>query len=144
MQEDFWWRDCRNLWRWPSNMRATRIRSVNIMSKTGRIYRKIEGFSEMEVPDGYIIYDTNRELTHFLNRTAALVLELCDGANDTGAIAAMMQHAFDLPTAPETDVEDCLASLHSQGLVAPCSRWTHLWSFFSRKGTAPISAGPPK
>lgn len=103
------------------------------MSRRGHLYRKVEGLSELNVADGYIIYDAHRGPTHFLNPTAAAVLELCDGANDAGAIAAVLQSAFNLPEAPIADVEGSLASLHSNGLIAPCRGWRHLWSFFASK-----------
>jgi hypothetical protein len=114
------------------------------MNSKGRIYKRAEGLEPTEVPDGCVIFDKNREVVHFLNPTAAVVFELCDGAHDAVAIAAAMCDAFDLAAAPKADVEDCLASLYSQGLVAPCSRWRHLWSFFSSRGARPISRGSPK
>jgi hypothetical protein len=86
-----------------------------------RAYKRIEGFDWKDVPDGYVVYDEGRETVHFLNLTAAAVLELCDGRRDLEAIAALLKEMFDLPSSPRADVETCLASLVSQGLVAPCS-----------------------
>ena len=86
-----------------------------------QIYEKIEGLDCNEVPDGYVIYDEAHEKVHFLNPTAAAVLELCDGERDLNAIAAALQDAFDLPASPTADVAACFASLLSQGLVRPCS-----------------------
>jgi hypothetical protein len=87
----------------------------------GQIYKKIEGLECNEVPDGYVIYDEAREKVHFLNLTAAAVLELCDGESDLDTIAAVLQDAFDLPASPTADVAACFVSLLSQGLVKPCS-----------------------
>jgi hypothetical protein len=86
-----------------------------------RTYRRAEDLECNEVPDGYVIYDNAREDVHFLNLTAAAVFELCDGENDAASIAAIVQDAFGLPAPPNGDVEACLASLHSQGLIAPVS-----------------------
>lgn len=83
-------------------------------------YRQTEGLDWREVPDGYVVYDERRELVHFLNLTAAAVLELCDGKSDADAMAASLQTAFDLPDSPKADVETCLAALVSQGLISPC------------------------
>lgn len=88
---------------------------------TAQSYKKIEGLDQNEVPDGYVIYDEASEKVHFLNPTAAAVLELCDGECDLDSIAAVLQDAFDLPVSPKTDVAACLESLLAQGLVKPCS-----------------------
>jgi hypothetical protein len=92
------------------------------MDELRQVYRKIETFDWKEVSDGYVVYDEKRELVHFLNLTAAAILELCDGERDSEAIAASLQELFGLQTSPRADVETCLASLVSQGLVAPCSQ----------------------
>ena len=85
------------------------------------IYRRADDLETNEVPDGYVIYDNGREEVHFLNLTAAAVFELCDGKNDAASIATIVQNAFGLPVPPNGDIEACLASLHSQGLIAPAS-----------------------
>ena len=82
-----------------------------------QIYKRIESLDCNEVPDGYVIYDEAGEKVHFLNLTAAAVLELCDGESDLDTIAAALQDAFDLPASPTADVAACFASLVSQGLV---------------------------
>jgi hypothetical protein len=91
-----------------------------VTDKEPQAYRRTAGLDWREVADGYVVYDERRELVHFLNLTAAAVLELCDGESDVAAIAASLQKMFDLPTLPTADVEACLASLVSQGLIAPC------------------------
>jgi len=91
-------------------------------SETAPFYRRIDGFERSEVPDGYVIYDNSREYVHFLNLTAAAIFELCDGRGSVDTIAGIFQDAFDLPTLPKDEIEACLASLVSQGLIEPCSR----------------------
>ncbi len=89
-----------------------------MLDEATSIYRRIEDLECTEAPDGYVIYDHGREEVHFLNLTAAAVFELCDGQNDADSIAQLMQEAFGLPARPDADVEECLRSLLSQGLIA--------------------------
>lgn len=83
-------------------------------------YRRTEGLDWREVPDGYVVYDERQELVHFLNLTAAAILELCDGKTNLDAMAVSLQATFDLPNSPRADVEMCLAALVSQRLISPC------------------------
>lgn len=83
-------------------------------------FRSVEGFDRSEVPDGYVIYDEKREQVHFLNVTAAAVLESCDGSRDLDSIALGLQAAFELPQPPLEEVTACLENLLGQGLVEPC------------------------
>jgi hypothetical protein len=41
---------------------------------------RAEGLDVDEVSDGYVIYQTGSDRVHYLNKTAAIVFELCDGA----------------------------------------------------------------
>ena len=84
-------------------------------------YARTEDFECSEVPDGYVIYDHAAEHVHFLNLTAAAVFELCDGRNSAETIATILEDSFDLPAPPLGEVEACLASLASQGLIKPRS-----------------------
>ncbi|TBR27483.1 MAG: PqqD family protein [Reyranella sp.] len=69
------------------------------------------------VSDGYIVYQPDRDRIHYLNATAALVLELCNGRNDVNELAALLQLAFDLGEPPHDAVAECLDTLMSEGLV---------------------------
>ncbi|QEN85623.1 PqqD family protein [Labrys sp. KNU-23] len=70
-----------------------------------------------ELPDGYVVHDRARDKVHFLNLTAAILFELCNGRNTVTAMEEFLQKHFDLPHAPTTEVESCLADLQSQGLI---------------------------
>ncbi len=83
-------------------------------------YKTVDSFDRKEVPDGCVIYDEQREQVHFLNPTAAAILELCEGGSDLRTIVAVMQEAFDLSTSPVVEVEACMASLLAQGLLERC------------------------
>jgi len=69
------------------------------------------------VGDGYIIYQPAKDRMHSLNHTAAVVLELCTGANDEAEIARLLQQAYDLPEAPQNETRRCLESLFDEGLI---------------------------
>ena len=49
---------------------------------------RAEGLDVNEVPDGYVIYQTAADRVHYLNKTAAIVFELCDGARGADDIVA--------------------------------------------------------
>jgi hypothetical protein len=56
------------------------------------------------VADGYVVYDPATDLVHYLNHTAAMVLELCGGQPDL-----------------ERGVTDCVGQLRGLGLVQPAA-----------------------
>ena len=70
------------------------------------------------VADGYVVYDAARDKVHYLNHTAALVLEFCDGENTIADVAGLLQATFELDDPPDQEVRDCLARLREEGLLA--------------------------
>lgn len=83
-------------------------------------FRKAEKFDCSEMTDGYVIYDGARDRVHFLNPTAAIVFELCDGSHSAAQISRYIANAFRLAQPPQELVENCLSSLHAEGLIEPC------------------------
>ena len=83
-------------------------------------FRKAEKLDCSEMTDGYVIYDGVRDRVHFLNPTAAIVFELCDGAHTAAQMSHYIAGAFKLGEAPQAVVEDCLSSLLAEGLIEPC------------------------
>lgn len=79
--------------------------------------RVSEGIEINKVADGYIVYQPERDRVHYLNHTAVLVLELCDGRTRAGDLAGLLKAAYDLPAPPSAEVADCLAKLLAEGLV---------------------------
>lgn len=69
------------------------------------------------VADGYIVYQADRDRVHYLNQTAALVLELCNGRNSADELSRLVQSAYDLAEPPVDVVAECLAKLRTEGLV---------------------------
>ena len=70
-----------------------------------------------EVADGYIVYQSDRDRVHYLNQTAALVLELCNGRNAEADLPELLRLAWDLSEAPIEEVTECLEVLRKEGLI---------------------------
>ena len=49
-----------------------------------------------QVPDGYIVYQSDRDRVHYLNKTAAIIFEFCDGSHEADDIVARVAKAFEL------------------------------------------------
>jgi hypothetical protein len=75
-----------------------------------------------EVPDGYVIYQTAADRVHYLNKTAAIVFELCDGARGADDIVARVSQMFELEGAADGEIEACIQSLLKEGLVLSRSK----------------------
>lgn len=82
-----------------------------------RRYRRKSGDEVVPVPDGYVVYDDVRGMVHYLNPTAAIVLELCDLCATEAAIAGRIQAMFELSAPPDAEVDICLARLLEQDLI---------------------------
>jgi hypothetical protein len=81
--------------------------------------KHVEGLDVDAAEDGYIIYQPEKDRVHFLNHTAVLILELCNGMNPVGAIADSIQEAFGLAERPEALVGETVARFRDEGLLAP-------------------------
>ena len=75
-----------------------------------------------EVPDGYIIYQTARDRVHYLNKTAAVIFEFCDGNRGETDIVSRVANAFELPPRMHDEVATCLNLLIREGLLLPISK----------------------
>lgn len=71
-----------------------------------------------EADDGYIVYHPTRDRVHYLNQTAAVVFELCNGRNAEGELPELVRRLWDLPEQPVDAVADCIDLLRREGLVA--------------------------
>lgn len=87
------------------------------MSESGDRPRAKAGLEIVPAEDGYVVYDSTRDRIHHLNHTAALVLELCTGANSAEDIGRALQAAYELEAPPEAEARDCLAGLRGEGLI---------------------------
>jgi hypothetical protein len=66
--------------------------------------------------EGFVVHDASRDVVHYLNHTAAIVLSLCDGKRSADEIAEMIRSHFELDEPPREDVSGILAQLEEQGL----------------------------
>jgi hypothetical protein len=77
----------------------------------------VDGLDVNEVKDGLVVYDPAQDRVHYLNATAAVVFTLCDGTQDTAAIADVVAKTYNLDEAPVADVEACVLQLADEGLL---------------------------
>jgi len=77
---------------------------------------KVPGMEVNEVADGLVVFDPVAKQVHYLNNTASIVYELCDGTSDVAAIAVSASEL--LPEqAWDEQVPECLSDLAVRGLI---------------------------
>ncbi len=79
---------------------------------------RVPNIELMPMDEGFMAYDAEAGRVHYLNRTAAIVFELCDGETTAEAIAAAMQELYGLSEPPSREVTSCLKSLGEKGLLS--------------------------
>ncbi len=84
---------------------------------TGSYPQQIDGLDISAAEDGYIIYQPERDCVHYLNPTAVLIMELCNGRNSQDRIAELLKQAYGLGDAPIEVVHQALMKLTSEGLL---------------------------
>lgn len=75
-----------------------------------------------EVPDGYIVYQSDRDRVHYLNKTAAIIFEFCSGSHGVDEIVERVATAFELGTAAHDEIRTGLDSLLREGLILSPSK----------------------
>lgn len=78
---------------------------------------RAEGLEINVMHDGVVIYQRDRNKIHYLNHTAGLVLELCDGSHAAADLAAIVGETYGLPEPPHDDVAGCLQELAAKELL---------------------------
>ena len=78
---------------------------------------RADGLEVNEVADGLVVYQDGPERVHYLNNTAALVFELCNGANSVDRITDLLRATFGLEAPPAAEVASCVEQLRSQGVL---------------------------
>jgi hypothetical protein len=79
--------------------------------------RRAAGIELSEVTDGFLVYQPARDRVHYLNATAALVLEICDGSLPARDLPSFLAMAFSLAAPPRDEVAACLTKLLAEGLL---------------------------
>lgn len=80
--------------------------------------QRADGIEVVEAADGFVVYDPAQDRVHYLNHTAALILEFATGENTDAEITHMLQVAYELPEPPDDAVKECLEQLRGEGLVS--------------------------
>ncbi|MEM8962537.1 MAG: PqqD family protein [Acidobacteriota bacterium] len=78
---------------------------------------RVTGIEIEEAGDGFIVYDPARDRVHYLNHTAALVLELATGELSVEGIANWIARVYNLSPAPEADIAQLVDELTREGLL---------------------------
>jgi hypothetical protein len=68
--------------------------------------------------DQFVVYNPGTDRIHYLNGTAALILDLCDGSHSVPEIVMLVKETYSLTVAPEREVDEGLTNLQADGLVA--------------------------
>lgn len=92
-------------------------RSVATDINLASVYLRVDGFDLSPAPDGYVVNQGDRQRVHFLNATAAVIFELCDGTHTVGDIVSLVQSMFHLSEPPADEVRECLKTLVAERLV---------------------------
>lgn len=71
----------------------------------------------VEVDDGFVVSDAQGDEVHFLNKTAAIVYEMCDGQTRAAEIARFLEKSFSLGVSALPDVSACLQTLEDKHLI---------------------------
>jgi hypothetical protein len=79
--------------------------------------QRAEGIEMREVTDGFVAYDPKRDRLHFLNPTATMLLEVCDGKLRARDLPQLLATAFGLKDPPLEEVAQCLERLAAEGLL---------------------------
>ena len=70
-----------------------------------------------DADDGYTVYHRERDTVHFLNHTAVLLLELCDGEHSIPEMVEILEKGYGLDNPPEKEVADIINSFEKEGLI---------------------------
>jgi hypothetical protein len=82
---------------------------------------RAKGLDINPVADGYVVYDPGTDLVHYLNHTAAMVLEMCTGDDTADDIAAFLTEVFGSAPDVGSAVAACIDQLRDLGLVLPAA-----------------------
>lgn len=81
------------------------------------IFEQTDAFEVSEAGDGFILYDEARDRVHFLNVTATIIYELCQGGRSLAELVRYIDDGFALDISSLDEVRNCLSSLEAEHLV---------------------------
>ena len=77
----------------------------------------MDGLDISPAEDGFIIYQPELDRVHFMNATAVLILELCNGKNSEQEIVDLIREGCGLEENPEQTVKQTLEKMKTEGLL---------------------------
>jgi Coenzyme PQQ synthesis protein D (PqqD) len=80
--------------------------------------QRAEGIELEQAAEGFMAHQPEHGRVHYLNHTAAIIFELCDGQTTEEAIAHTLQELYELGDPPLAEVRTCLESLRAGQLVS--------------------------
>lgn len=86
------------------------------------VFAKAPQLEVNQVPDGYVVYQTERDHVHYLNPLASVIFELCEPENCVADIGELVKDAYQLDAIPEEEVATSLARFLSEGLIVSCAK----------------------
>ncbi len=86
------------------------------------VMMRASGLEVNEVHDGYIVYHSSRDNVCYLNKTAAIIFEFCDGKLETEEIVAHVAKVFDLGESAHAEIRSCVDALIKEGLIQSNSK----------------------
>jgi len=78
---------------------------------------RTEGLEINVMHDGVVVYQRSCNQVHYLNPTAALVLEFCDGRHTPAELVRIVGETYGLAEVPQAEVMECLRDLREKELV---------------------------
>lgn len=78
--------------------------------------KRVDGLDISPAEDGFIIYQPELDRVHFMNATAVLILELCNGKNSEQEIVDLIREECGLEN-PVVVVKETLTKMKTEGLL---------------------------
>jgi hypothetical protein len=78
---------------------------------------RIEPIDISPAEDGFVAYQPETDKVHYLNHSALLVLELCNGRLTTDEIASVIGKGYGLGRIPRRDITAMLDRMTAEGLI---------------------------
>lgn len=81
--------------------------------------RQVDNLEVNEADDGLVVYDANLDAVHYLNSSASMVFDLCDGSRDAQGILNVLKEIYGSSSLSIEEVRSGLSALATRALI----RW---------------------